>query len=104
MNISPLIKISKEQFEAYRPERNESSSPYLEERGWFQTEDRHFIAAIEIAVSCDDWSYSIYAVTDGKSAPQHSYGCDRNSEDRITELLVASVRKFYRNVETEKSA
>jgi len=69
---------------------------YLEERSWFKTEDSKYIAAVEVATSCDDWSYSLYEVRTGNSAPQHSYGCDRNSESRIVELLVSSVRKLYR--------
>lgn len=102
MKTEPFIRISKEEFEAFMPQRYEPGLLYVEERGWFKSADERFVASIEQATSCDDWSYSLYQVSGYGSAEYHSYGCDRSSETRIIDLLVSTVRKLYRTEQNEK--
>jgi hypothetical protein len=101
MKTEPVIRISKQEFEAFLPQRYEPGLLYVEECGWFKSVDGKFIASIEKAISCDDWSYSLYQVSGQGVAEYHSYGCDRSSEPRIVALLVSTVRKLYRTEKNE---
>jgi hypothetical protein len=99
MNIAPLVRISKQEFDACSPDRNQSAMFYIEERDWFKTSDGKFVASIEKAISCDDWSISVYEVASSQPAQERSIGCDESFEVEIIESLVLAVKALYKNEE-----